>query len=364
VVVTGRAGASVGRRALRSARAVVQPVAEPAVRRGAQELADASEPAIERAVDLAFASPLPEAVSRSLVEHRVVERAAAEVVASADLAALVEQALGSEATERLVRQVLASPSFERLLTEALESRLTAELIQRVAASPEIDRAVEQVASSPAVRRALMQQTTSLVEEVAAGVRTRAARVDDGVEEVARRAVHHPRRAVGDEAGVASRAVALVIDIALAHIVFLVGAGTVALVASLVGDLHPTWLFEILAASGWLLVVATYFVLFWSSAGQTPGMRLMRLRVTDSTGARFGAGRALVRLVGLWLAIIPLFAGFLPVLFDDRRRALQDFLARTVVRYDRRDAVLDANVAAASTSVERLGADVPGGLTQS
>ena len=30
-------------------------------------------------------------------------------------------------------------------------------------------------------------------------------------------------------------------------------------------------------------------------------------------------------------IVPLFAGFLPVLFDDRRRALQDFLAGTAVR---------------------------------
>jgi hypothetical protein len=41
-------------------------------------------------------------------------------------------------------------------------------------------------------------------------------------------------------------------------------------------------------------------------------------------------RALIRLGGLVLAIIPLFAGFLPVFVDERRRALQDFLARTVV----------------------------------
>jgi uncharacterized RDD family membrane protein YckC len=38
----------------------------------------------------------------------------------------------------------------------------------------------------------------------------------------------------------------------------------------------------------------------------------------------------VRLIGLGLAIIPLFAGFLPVLVDDRRRGLHDFLAGTVV----------------------------------
>ena len=86
-------------------------------------------------------------------------------------------------------------------------------------------------------------------------------------------------------------------------------------------------------AGWLLVVATYFVGFWSSTGQTPGMRLMRLRVADPVGAPPSVWRSVVRLIGLALAIIPLFAGFLPVPFDDRRRALQDFLAHTVVLYD-------------------------------
>jgi uncharacterized RDD family membrane protein YckC len=38
----------------------------------------------------------------------------------------------------------------------------------------------------------------------------------------------------------------------------------------------------------------------------------------------------VRCIGLLLAALPLFAGFVPVLFDRRRRALQDYMARTVV----------------------------------
>ena len=59
--------------------------------------------------------------------------------------------------------------------------------------------------------------------------------------------------------------------------------------------------------------------------------MMRLRVAGPRGDPPGVGRSLVRLIGLVLAIIPLFAGFLPVLFDDRRRALQDFLAGTAVR---------------------------------
>jgi uncharacterized RDD family membrane protein YckC len=62
------------------------------------------------------------------------------------------------------------------------------------------------------------------------------------------------------------------------------------------------------------------------------MRLMHIRVVARDGAPPHAGRALVRVVGLVLAIVPVFAGFIPVLIDDRRRGLPDFLAGTVVVY--------------------------------
>jgi len=136
------------------------------------------------------------------------------------------------------------------------------------------------------------------------------------------------------AGVATRAVALAIDLAIVHAIVLVGAGLLGLVASLVGDLGSGWLVAALAGAGWALSVTIYFVLFWSVTGQTPGMRAMRLRVAADDGSPPSFGRALLRLVGLVLAIVPLFAGFLPVLFDRRRRGLQDYLARTVVLYER------------------------------
>ncbi|HWN22623.1 MAG TPA: RDD family protein [Gaiellaceae bacterium] len=133
------------------------------------------------------------------------------------------------------------------------------------------------------------------------------------------------------AGIATRAVALAIDLAIVHVVVLVGAGLLGLVASLVGELRPDWLVAILAGVAWALSVTVYFVLFWSVTGQTPGLRAMRLRVAAGTGSP-SLGRALLRLVGLVLAIVPLFAGFLPVLFDQRRRGLHDYLAGTVVLY--------------------------------
>jgi uncharacterized RDD family membrane protein YckC len=123
---------------------------------------------------------------------------------------------------------------------------------------------------------------------------------------------------------------------------LVGAGLLGLVSSLVGDLGPDALVAALVASAWALVDATYFVVFWTATGQTPGMRFLRLRVAGPDGAPPALGRSLLRLVGSIAAIVPLFGGFVPVLIDRRRRALQDFVAGTVVLYaDRAPAVDDA-----------------------
>ena len=139
------------------------------------------------------------------------------------------------------------------------------------------------------------------------------------------------------AGIATRAVALAFDAELVHAIVLVGLGLLGLVGSLVGDLRPGWLVAALVGVAWTLSVAFYFVLFWSVTGQTPGLRAMRLRVVDRGGRPPSLGRASIRLVGLVLAIVPLFAGFLPILFDDRRRGLHDYLAGTVVLYADRTA---------------------------
>jgi uncharacterized RDD family membrane protein YckC len=113
--------------------------------------------------------------------------------------------------------------------------------------------------------------------------------------------------------------------------FLTGTAVIGLVGSLV--YHPHWpasvVAELLAVAG-LLVNVLYFTGFWSTAGQTPGMRFMRLRVVDHSGFPPGLGRSFVRLLGLALAILLLFTGFLPALVDNQRRALQDFLAGTVI----------------------------------
>jgi uncharacterized RDD family membrane protein YckC len=80
------------------------------------------------------------------------------------------------------------------------------------------------------------------------------------------------------------------------------------------------------------VVAFYFTLSWAAAGQTGGMWLMRIRVVDSTGEPPHFARSALRLVGAVIGAIPFFWGYFLVLFDARRRAFHDMLARTVVVY--------------------------------
>lgn len=134
------------------------------------------------------------------------------------------------------------------------------------------------------------------------------------------------------AGLVTRAIAFAVDAALIDAAALVVAAIVALALSV---LHlPTGVVHVAEAIGgaaFALWTIGYFVTFWATTGQTPGNRLMEIRVRDAGG---GEGllprRALVRFVGLVLSAIPLFAGFLPVLLDDRRRGFHDRLARTVV----------------------------------
>jgi uncharacterized RDD family membrane protein YckC len=138
---------------------------------------------------------------------------------------------------------------------------------------------------------------------------------------------------GTYAGLVTRAIAYSLDIALINFVSLAVGIAVGLAASLVPDLPDTAVAVGVAIGGvaYLLWFVAYFVTFWSTTGQTPGSRLMRIRVIDADGdAHVKPRRAIVRFVGLVLATIPLFAGFIIMLWDDRRRCLQDRMAGTTV----------------------------------
>jgi uncharacterized RDD family membrane protein YckC len=135
------------------------------------------------------------------------------------------------------------------------------------------------------------------------------------------------------AGLVSRTVAVAIDAVTLTIGFAIASGVLGLILSLFTAVEVSSPGAVLgAAAMWSVVVSGYFVLFWTLTGETPGMRLMALRVISRDGDPLGFGQALLRLIGAILAAIPFFAGYLLILVDDRRRGLHDMIAGTTVIY--------------------------------
>lgn len=282
------------------------------------------ESELERAADAIMAGPFPEALARSVVEHHVLERVLARMVDSGELDRLLSAAVAADATERLVRQVGASPVVDRLLADVAASPKGVELVEQFVRRPEFQQAIED-----AVRAALAARAATFRDRLIARIRA----LDSRLESAPRRWTRRPTASSAAHAGLASRAAAFVVDAFAVHAAFLIGTAMVGLVLVL-ANANPSHQLEgALATAGWLAVATAYFAGFWTTAGQTPGMALFRMLVVDRGGEVPGLGRSLVRLAGGLVAIAFLLLGFLPVLVDDRRRALPDLVARTEVIYE-------------------------------
>jgi len=153
-------------------------------------------PEVERTVDRMLAGSLTEALGRSLAEHRVAERLAGELVASGAIDEALTAALEHEEAQRLIEGALANPGLERMLGAILESRLVPELTERLLHSREMQTVLEYVATSPEVRRALTEQSSSLAEEMVGSLRTRTGTLDDAAEHTVRGWLRRPRPAAG------------------------------------------------------------------------------------------------------------------------------------------------------------------------
>ncbi len=169
----------------------------------------------------------------------------------------------------------------------------------------------------------------------------AAAPDDFARREARAQAAAARRARGASAvepaptqyvGMATRAVAFVIDLAVINLV----AAIVGVAVGLTMDtLHfSSSLKDVVIAIMGVLYIAWilgYFVVFWSSTGQTPGNRLAQIRVVDAGhGGSIPVRRAALRLVSLTAGVMALGLGEWIALLDDKSRTFQDRVARTVV----------------------------------
>jgi uncharacterized RDD family membrane protein YckC len=159
---------------------------------------------------------------------------------------------------------------------------------------------------------------------------------------------NPDSLQGYYAGFTSRAVALIIDMAIIALVTAVVMAAMTLFFDLPSvQRFIVWLNSVLPGIDLLFVGLTsapfgglffllfqylYFVFFFSTTGQTVGKAIMGLRVVTIDGKRMGVKRSFIRTLCYTISLAPLGLGFLWVLGEDRRRAWHDKLARTYVLY--------------------------------
>jgi uncharacterized RDD family membrane protein YckC len=123
----------------------------------------------------------------------------------------------------------------------------------------------------------------------------------------------------------ARLVGYIVDIVIQGALFLAIVGLTVVAAAI----FPPLL--ILGLIAWFAVFVAYFPYFWSKSGQTPGMRLMQIKVVrDADGGPVSVGQAILRLIGFWVSGFVFYIGYIWIFVDKRRRGWMDLIAGTIV----------------------------------
>ncbi len=89
--------------------------------------------------------------------------------------------------------------------------------------------------------------------------------------------------------------------------------------------------DILGISVGFIIGLLYNTYFWTSnQGQTPGKRVMGLRVVKTNGGNIGVLSAIIRYVGYWINTAIFLLGWIWAIFDGKGQGLHDKLAGTMV----------------------------------
>jgi uncharacterized RDD family membrane protein YckC len=125
-------------------------------------------------------------------------------------------------------------------------------------------------------------------------------------------------AVGEKAGAGQRFLAFVIDAVILGVVNQI-------LTSLSGQ-DPT------TSTGLSTLVGIVYVIgFWQAwNGQTPGKRVMGIRIVKADGSAFGLVPAILRYVGYFVSGIVLLLGYIWILFDKDKQGWHDKIAGTYV----------------------------------
>jgi uncharacterized RDD family membrane protein YckC len=136
------------------------------------------------------------------------------------------------------------------------------------------------------------------------------------------------------AGFVRRWVALTLDsviLAIPSFVLFFVIGIVSAAASRSASSEPSPAFMLFGYALWFVVAMLYYALQESSAYQaTLGKRALGIKVTDGSGRRLTLSHAIGRWFAASLSYLTCYIGFLMAGFTERKRALHDMVADTLV----------------------------------
>jgi len=76
--------------------------------------------------------------------------------------------------------------------------------------------------------------------------------------------------------------------------------------------------------------SSYFVVFWTALGSTPGKRMLGIKVVNKFGQKINLMQAIARYFGYYLSAAVLLAGFWWMIRDPNRQTWHDKIAGTFV----------------------------------
>jgi uncharacterized RDD family membrane protein YckC len=266
----------------------------------------------------------------------VTEEALVRAIESAAVERAIARLLEGPAVETAMSRALTSPAVERAVMDALDSDLVDRLWARLLASDETQLLVERIAQAPEVRAAIAGQGIGLIEDLGRQLGSVARRLDDALDATIRRLLRRPPRTERSrQAGLITRALSVAADFGLVNLAFIAISALFALVFGRPDGDTST----VLAGTAfWLVLGSAYALFFWSLAGQTPGMRLVGIRLEAEGSNRIGIRRATRRLLGIFASLLTAGLGFLLILSSERRQGLHDRFSHTEVVYTPRGVV--------------------------
>ena len=167
---------------------------------------------------------------------RAVEAGAEEAIVRAAESPAVERAfariLEGPMVEEAVARAVQSPAVERAIIEVLDSEMLDHVWDRLLDSDEAQRLVERIAEAPEVRAAIAAQGVGLLADLGRQVGRATRGFDDIVERVVRAVLRRPARTERTQSvGLATRVVALAVDVGILNAGFFVVSAIVAFLIS-------------------------------------------------------------------------------------------------------------------------------------